>query len=63
MYGEMMDEMDVWADKLELEYVNGELQIIAADERSKEIDMEWEEMMFDRFTCTEFEASQYSEEY
>lgn len=34
---------DEWMDQMEIDFVNGELQIIADEERAQEIDARWVE--------------------
>lgn len=62
MYGELINEMDSWMDTMEIDYVNEKLTEIADDIRLAQIEVEWEQMMFDRFCSSEFEASHYLED-
>lgn len=45
MYGEMIDEMDSWANELEQVFVNGELQVIASELKEEVVDQQWEDLV------------------
>lgn len=55
-YGEDEDRR-AWMDELEIDWVNGELQLIADEGRVFEIDLQWEELIGMQFLCSDFEAS------
>lgn len=61
MYGEMINEMDVWVDGLEIDSVNLELQVLADEAREEEVTVVWERMMYELCVgeCSDLEASHY----
>lgn len=45
----MINEWSAWMDQMEIDYVNGELQVIADEERAQEIWERWVEEIGTQF--------------
>ena len=50
-------QRDAWLDCFEIDFVNFELEVEAQRLREDEIFLVWEDMMIERFACSDFEAS------
>ena len=47
------EDFIAWLDELEVDFVNGELQVIADEEKAESVSAEWDAFFFELFTNTE----------